>query len=104
MSDKTTRQWNIMALIPAWPRRIDAKTIRHNLAEYQFRVSIRTIERDLVELSATFPLVADERSLPFGWSWEKGAVKNAHSMPENVKAIGLVSANGRLKSRKKGKG
>jgi predicted DNA-binding transcriptional regulator YafY len=36
-------------------------------------VSKRTIERDLVALSGLFPLVADEREKPYGWSWQKDA-------------------------------
>jgi predicted DNA-binding transcriptional regulator YafY len=36
-------------------------------------VGKRTVERDLQVLSGIFPLVVDERSKPFGWSWDKDA-------------------------------
>jgi predicted DNA-binding transcriptional regulator YafY len=37
------------------------------------KITRRTIERDLQSLSAVFPLVVDERSKPFGWSWDRDA-------------------------------
>jgi predicted DNA-binding transcriptional regulator YafY len=42
-------------------------------------VTKRTVERDLLDLSLAFPLVLDNRSKPYGWSWQKDAP--AFSLP-----------------------
>lgn len=54
--------------IPKQPQKIDVNTLRERLAEQGVDVSIRTIQRNLVELSEVFPLTTDERNKPFGWS------------------------------------
>jgi predicted DNA-binding transcriptional regulator YafY len=43
------------------------------LADEGFETPQRTIQRDLVKLSNIYPLVCDERSKPFGWSWMREA-------------------------------
>jgi len=55
--------------IPRQPQKIDPATLREKLYSQGFDVSVRTIQRDLNELSDVFPLVTDERSRPFGWSF-----------------------------------
>lgn len=54
--------------IPKQPQKIDVNTLRERLAEQGVDVSVRTIQRNLVELSEVFPLTTDERNKPFGWS------------------------------------
>lgn len=54
--------------IPKQPQKIDVNTLRERLAEQGVDVSVRTIQRNLIELSEVFPLTTDERSKPFGWS------------------------------------
>lgn len=54
--------------IPKQPQKIDVNTLRERLAEHGVDVSVRTIQRNLIELSEVFPLTTDERSKPFGWS------------------------------------
>lgn len=71
--DTLWRQWQMLRMIPRHPHKITAKELRERLSEDQFIVSKRTIERDLLSLSALFPLVSDERERPYGWSWEKDA-------------------------------
>lgn len=76
MSGALVRQWKILALLPKHPRRIDTSTLASRLAERGISVHPRTIQRDLVSLSELFPIVADERSKPFGWRWadEPGSI------------------------------
>ncbi len=71
--DTLLRQWQTLRLIPRYPRRLSAKDIVEKLRNQGFEVTKRTIERDLQSLSASFPLTVDTRSIPYGWSWEKGA-------------------------------
>lgn len=55
--------------IPRQPQKIDPASLREKLYSQGFAVTVRTIQRDLNELSEVFPLVTDERSKPFGWSF-----------------------------------
>ncbi len=67
------RQWHMLRLIPRYPSKATAQVIKRKLASADFEVTERTIQRDLQELSEVFPLTADEREKPFGWSWQKDA-------------------------------
>jgi predicted DNA-binding transcriptional regulator YafY len=71
--DTVRRQWQILRMIPRFPRRIAVSVIHVRLLEEGAQVSRRTIERDLQGLLLIFPLTVDERSKPFGLSWIKDA-------------------------------
>jgi len=73
MSDTLMRQWQMLRLIPRHPSKISTTQLIHSLADAGFEVTHRTLQRDLVKLSKIYPLVSDERSKPFGWSWRSGA-------------------------------
>lgn len=47
----------------------------------------RTIQRDLITLSQLFPLVCDEQSKPYGWSWAADAA---------IPSIGAMTPHGAL--------
>ena len=59
--------------IPREPQKIDVRTLRQRLIEHGIDVSVRTIQRNLNELSEVFPITTDERSKPYGWSLAQGA-------------------------------
>ncbi|GAB3296896.1 WYL domain-containing protein [Pseudidiomarina andamanensis] len=59
--------------VPREPQKVDVQSLRKRLAEHGVDVSVRTIQRNLNELSEVFPLIADDRSKPFGWSLSKTA-------------------------------
>lgn len=63
----------MLRLIPKHPQKVTANQIVQKLENEGFSVSKRTIERDLQALSDMFPILADERSKPFGWSWSADA-------------------------------
>ena len=67
------RQWNMLRLLPRAPVRITAKELCDRLSTADFAVTKRTVERDLNELAAVFPLEADTREKPYGWSWQRDA-------------------------------
>lgn len=71
--DTLLRQWQLLRHIPRFPQKIAVKTLLEYLAAEGLEVSERTLQRDLNELSLTFPLLVDDREKPFGWSWEKDA-------------------------------
>jgi len=71
--DSLFRQWHMLRYVPRHPRRITVRSIQELLTLDGFRVSDRTVQRDLLELSRVFPLIVDDREKPFGWSWQKDA-------------------------------
>ena len=77
--DMQLRQWAMLKHIPQHPSLITTRELYNYLQSDGFSVGIRTIERDLISLSGVFPLLSDERSKPFGWSWSKDAP--AFSLP-----------------------
>ncbi|MEF8759175.1 MAG: WYL domain-containing protein [Candidatus Accumulibacter sp. UW25] len=67
------RHWQTLRLIRRYPKNTTAAELCSSLEAEGFKISKRTVERDLQALSRIFPLLVDERSKPFGWSWEKDA-------------------------------
>lgn len=65
------RQWHMLHAIPRAPRKISVRELHRKLTDAEFIVTERTIQRDLQELTQVFPLTVDERSKPFGWSWQQ---------------------------------
>ena len=65
------RQWNMLRLLPRAPAKISARDLCERLSTADFPVTKRTVERDLNELAALFPLVVDTREKPYGWSWQR---------------------------------
>lgn len=68
MSEPLLRQWSMLRAIPRQPRRIDAKTLWKKVEADGYPTTLRTIQRDLVNLSSVLPIVSDE-SKPQGWCW-----------------------------------
>ena len=69
MADALLRQWIVLSAIPRHPRRITARELHEKVRAEGIEVTRRTLERDLDNLSRRFPLVVDDCSRPYGWSW-----------------------------------
>lgn len=69
MNDTLMRQWQMLRLIPRHPSKISTLTLQQRLTDEGFETTQRTLQRDLQKLSDLFPLMCDERSKPYGWSW-----------------------------------
>ena len=67
------RHWTLLRAVPRQPRKADARSLTDQLTRDGFEVSKRTVERDLLKLSAVFPLVNDEEPTGRGWSWLRDA-------------------------------
>ena len=67
-NDTLLRHWHMLHLVPRFPRRISTAEIQTRLEAAGFAATLRTLQRDLVKLSASFPLLADSAK-PQGWSW-----------------------------------
>jgi predicted DNA-binding transcriptional regulator YafY len=92
------RQWQTLRMIPRHPRKITATVLCASLNQDGFAVGKRTVERDLQSLAMIFPLLSDERSKPFGWSWQKDAP--AFDLPgiSNSEAITLLLSREHLRN------
>lgn len=97
-SDAILRQWMILRSIPAFPRKITAAKLTSRLQGEGFDVTKRTVERNLQTLSQIFPLHSDERSRPYGWSWQKDADMFALPTMSPVQALTLSLARDQLTS------
>ena len=82
------RQWAMLKGVPRSPLKVTTAELEARLRSEGFHVSRRTIERDLHLLSVQFPLVLDDRSKPYGWSWAKGA--SFEFMPKLTPAQGVA--------------
>ena len=67
------RHWQTLRRVPRFPHKTTASVICQYLLNEGFKVGKRTVERDLQALSRVFPLMLDERSKPYGWSWSRDA-------------------------------
>ena len=63
----------MLRLIPRAPSKIAVRDLQEQLRDADFQVTARTVQRDLIDLSAVFPLVSDDREKPYGWSWQRDA-------------------------------
>ena len=70
MSDTILRQISMMELIPRHPAKTYSNELKSKLSNLGYETTLRTIQRDLHELSRIFPIVSDERIPPYGWSWK----------------------------------
>ena len=75
------RQWEMMRMLTVsrsdskqggrWDK---ASTITARLNDDGYSVTVRTVQRDLLELSTIFPIeLNDKNPRDYGWRWEKGA-------------------------------
>lgn len=97
-NDTQLRQWAMLRHIPQYPRQICARELTEKLRSEGFVISKRTIERDLVSSSAIFPLISNERSIPYGWSWSKDAEAFALPTMLPLQALTLELAREHLAS------
>ena len=72
-TDTLLRQWTLLQLVPRAPRKVDTATLKRQLAERGYEVGQRSLQRDLLALALVFPLLCDDRSKPYGWSWMREA-------------------------------
>jgi predicted DNA-binding transcriptional regulator YafY len=68
MNDTIVRFLTMLRMLPRSPRKTDTATIERKLRDEGYRVTRRTIQRDLHQLARTFPLLCDEHR-PAGWCW-----------------------------------
>ena len=73
MSSTAVRYLTMLRMVPRYPRSITTTELASRLEEQGFSVTMRSIQRDLEKLSADFPLLVDENSRPYRWSFDRNA-------------------------------
>ena len=63
----------LLALLPRAPEKRSTTEICERLARGGHALTPRTVQRRLVKLSTTYPLMSDDRSKPYGWSIRRDA-------------------------------
>lgn len=72
MNKSFARYFAMLQCLPPFPRRIGTDELQQRLCTLGHDVTLRTIQRDLNNLSESFPILSDEAK-PSGWSWQQGA-------------------------------
>jgi predicted DNA-binding transcriptional regulator YafY len=85
MKNTLFRQWEMLRHIPRHPTKISTSQIRDKLAVAGYTITLRSIQRDLEELSVVLPLLSDQGK-PKGWSWQPDASQM------ELPALGLQAA------------
>lgn len=95
-NDTLLRQLAMIKYIPRHPRQITARELTERVQAEGFVISKRSVERDLLSLSEVFPLISNERSRPYGWSWNKDAEAFALPSMSPLQALTLELAHDHL--------
>ncbi len=66
------RQWQLLKLLPGRHPGMSSTQLQAALTTVGHTTSKRTVERDLVELAALFPLHCNSKGMPYGWYWQPG--------------------------------
>ena len=67
--DTLSRQWALMQYLPRKGPGITARELVEQLRQLGFKVTKRTVERDLQDLSRHFGLICNDKGTPYGWHW-----------------------------------
>lgn len=71
--DTLLRLFALLRLIPTEPQRIATSTLLEKLRDKGFSVTLRSVQRDLNQLSIPFSLQCDDSKSPFRWSFTRDA-------------------------------
>ncbi|KKO47739.1 transcriptional regulator [Arsukibacterium sp. MJ3] len=64
-----SRQWELLNLLPTRGEGKTAAQLKASLDNHGFKVTKRTVERDLNDLSMVFPIVSDDSKTAHLWRW-----------------------------------
>lgn len=88
MSDTLFKRIQILKLLPKFPARISASSIHSKLESEGFKLTKRTVQRDLNDLAKLFAIESDgNKDIP-GWCWQANADKI--ELPEMDPGVALT--------------
>ena len=69
--DSLLRYFDMLCLIPKAPHSISTPELQEKLESTGYEVDLRTVQRDLIKLSASplFPITSTENTKPLRWFW-----------------------------------
>lgn len=95
-NDTLLRNLTLLRIIPRAPLRRDTNTLHEMLKEEGFSIDIRTLQRDLQNLSVKFPLMCQkEKNGPHRWQYVSDFVSDLPAM-DTAEALALVMAEDNL--------
>jgi len=96
--DTLYRQWVMLSKIPRYPRRISAPELKNILSAEGYDIDMRTVQRDLIKLSASFPLNNDIEGKKHYWYWIEHATTQDLPGMEPITALAFQMAESYLSS------
>jgi len=67
--DTLSRLLTLVQLIPLSPKYASTTTLFEKLIDRGHRIDVRTVQRDLERLAQVFPVICNENTKLFQWSW-----------------------------------
>ncbi|MGH8461900.1 MAG: helix-turn-helix transcriptional regulator [Stenotrophobium sp.] len=96
MSDALQRQWVMLRLLPRAPRTLGTREVWERLHAQGYKVTKRTVERDLDTLSTQFGYTSESRDGATRWFWPKDAALLDVPGLEPTAALALLLAREQL--------
>lgn len=94
--DTLYRQWLMLSKIPRYPRRITVAELKSMLSGEGYEIDIRTIQRDLIKLTLSFPLSNDIEGRKQYWYWIENAATQDLPGMDPVTALAFQMAESYL--------
>jgi len=91
------RHLAILQMLPRAPHSLSTTTIQLRLEDQGFRITPRSLQRDLERLAEQFPLVCDTSGKPYKWSYTRHYSSDLPAM-DTVTALTLVLAEETVRS------
>lgn len=87
------RQWELLKNIPSRGPGITVNVLTERMTELGYKMTKRSIQRDLSELSALFAIQCNDQSKPYGWHWmPERSLEVAGIELTDALSLGLVEA------------
>jgi predicted DNA-binding transcriptional regulator YafY len=90
--DATIRLVKLLTLLPRAPQKVSTRQLRERMAAEGMDVTLRSIQRDLMRLSAHFAITTDGAKPEAGWQWIKGAAELSAPALDDRSALAWVLA------------
>ena len=80
--DTLYRQWLMLSKIPRYPDKISAQELYSKLSSEGYEIDIRTVQRDLANLSTLFSLSTDSVEKTNYWFWSEDSAIHEFIIPQ----------------------